>query len=146
LFYVFLKPTRVNVGDNWNLPQTQNEMRNWTCFGWTKFKNSNSDICTISSSHFPSMINTIGPSLVAMELWRKPNLWTFDFEWQILQWTSPIEQMMTFATWQFPHFLDWRCSRASYGQYPGHLILMLKQETNEDVEKKRFVKNYNKKN
>jgi len=55
------------------------------------------------SSHFPSMVNNIGPSLVAMEHWRNTNLLTFDFEWQALQWTSFVEQMMTSTTWQISH-------------------------------------------
>jgi len=72
--------------------------------GWAKFKNSNSIICTTISSHFPSMVNNIWPSMVAMEPQRKLDLWTFDFEWQALQWTSHVEQMMTFnVTWRFPH-------------------------------------------
>jgi hypothetical protein len=58
---------------------------------------------TIASSHFSSMVDNIGPSLVAMEPQRKLDLWTFDFERQALQWTSFVEQMMTSITWQFSH-------------------------------------------
>jgi hypothetical protein len=57
----FWKPTR-DVRDNWNLQQTQIETRGWTYIGWTKFKNSNSVLCTIAyhmSSHFPLMVNNI---------------------------------------------------------------------------------------
>ncbi len=102
LLYDFLKTNNADVGDNWNSPQTQIETRSWTCFGQTKIKNSNSIICTIVSNRFPSMVNNINPSLVAMEPWRKLDLWTFDFEWQIVQWISPLDQMMTSITWQFP--------------------------------------------
>ncbi len=80
----FLEPIKVDVGDSWNLSQTRIEMKSWTCFEWAKFKNSNFVICTITSSHFPSMVNNIGPSLVVIKPWRKPNLWTFDFEQQAL--------------------------------------------------------------
>ncbi len=101
------KPIRANVGENQNLPRTQIEMRSWICFGWAKFRNSNFVICTIASSHFSSMVNYIGPSLVAMEPQRKIDLWTFDFEWQSLRWTSFVEQMMTSIGWQFSHREKW---------------------------------------
>jgi hypothetical protein len=38
-----------------------------------------------------------------MEPRRKLDLWTFDFEWQALQWTSFLEHMMTSIAWQFSH-------------------------------------------
>lgn len=41
--------------------------------------------------------------MVAIEPWKKHDLWTFDFELQTLQWTSVVEQMITSATWQFSH-------------------------------------------
>ncbi len=62
----------------------QIEMRSWTCFGWSKSKNSNFVICTIILSHLHSIVNNTSSSLVAMELWRKPNFWTIDFEKQVL--------------------------------------------------------------
>jgi len=89
------KPTRANVNNNWNLPQTQIEMKSWTCFGQIKILKFKLCHMHNASSHFPSMFNNIGPSVLAMEHSRKPNLWTFDFEWQALQWTSLVEQMMT---------------------------------------------------
>lgn len=39
------KPTKTNVGNNWNLLQMWIEVRGWTCFGQGRFRNANSIIC-----------------------------------------------------------------------------------------------------
>ncbi len=141
------KPITTYVDDNWNLSQTQIETRNWTCFGQTKIKNSNSIICTIVSNTFPSMFKNISPSLVVMEPQWKLDVWTFDFEWQIVQWISHVDQMMTSITWQFPYFLEWRWNRGRYGLHLGHLKKKgLKQKKNEERGKKKHVKKIKEKN
>ncbi len=81
-----------------------------------------------------------------MEPQRSHDLQMFDFDQQALQWTVPIEQMMTFSTWQFSHFLEWRYSWVKYGQHPSHLFyfLKIKKKDNEKSEKKCFVDIYEK--
>jgi hypothetical protein len=76
-----LIPTRVDVGNNYNSPQMWIEMKIWTCLGWIKFRNANFVICTITSTHLPSIVNNMVSSLVAMEPQRKLDFLTFDFEW-----------------------------------------------------------------
>ncbi len=78
-------------------------MKSWIYFGWGKSKNLNSIICRNTSSHLPSIVNNTCSSLNAMEPQRKSNFWTIDFEWQALQWTSLVGEMMTSTTWQFSH-------------------------------------------
>jgi hypothetical protein len=102
----FWKLIMVDVVNNWNLLWMQIEMRSWTCFGRSKSTNLDFVTYTIASNHLPSMVNNTSSSLVAMEPWRKLNFWTLDFEQQALQWTSLVGEMMTFATWQFPHFFE----------------------------------------
>ncbi len=84
--------------------------------------NSNSIICTLLQSIFPQWL-IIEVTLVVVEPQRILDLWTFDFDQQTLQWTLPIEQMMTSNTWQFSHFLECRYSWVKYGQHLGHLFL-----------------------
>jgi hypothetical protein len=74
-------PTRADVGNNYNLPQMWIGMNTWTCLGQIKFRNANFVICSIASTHLPSMVNNMGSSLVAMEAQRKLDFLTFDFEW-----------------------------------------------------------------
>jgi hypothetical protein len=52
LLDVFLKPTRVDVVNKWNLPWMRIEMKNWTCFGQGKSKNSDFIICIICFKPF----------------------------------------------------------------------------------------------
>ncbi len=122
MYAKFQKPTRVDVSNNWSLPQTWIKLKCWNCFASTKFRNLNFVICTIASSHIPSMVNNIGPSLVAMELHKKPNFmnlwfWTTNITMNITCWTNDDIYNMIVST----HLLDWRCKSAKYEQHPAHL-------------------------
>jgi len=137
LYVKFQKLTRVDVSENWSLPQTWIKMRSWSCFVWTQFRNLNFVICTIASSHFPSMVNNTSPSLVAMEPHKKPNFmnlwfWTINITMNITCWTNDDIYDMIVST----HLLDWSCKRANYGQHLGHL-----KNKNKICENKKIMKN-----
>jgi hypothetical protein len=48
------------------------------------------------------MVNNIGSLLVAMVARKNLDFIAFDFDWQTLQCTSPISEMMISTKWQLP--------------------------------------------